>query len=54
MSSDKYQDMDILFLTIHKLLKIKRKITWDGDALYLSNIEKKPSKQASQFLTMIL
>lgn len=46
MSHERYENMDVLYLTIHKLLQIKRKINRDGEALYLSSIESKYQKKA--------
>lgn len=43
MSSGKYDGMDVIYLTIHKLLKIKRKIDKDGKELFQTNIDKNNS-----------
>ena len=39
-----YEDMDIVFLTIHKLLKIKRKINKDGVELFQTDIDRDSKK----------
>lgn len=41
---DVYEDMDIVFLTIHKLLKIKRKINKDGEELFQTDIDTESKK----------
>lgn len=41
---DIYEDMDIVFLTIHKLLKIKRKINKDGEELFQTDIDTENKK----------
>ena len=52
MCQDKYENMDTVYLTIHKLLKIKRKINKNGEELFHTEIDtesKKVTKAKSIF-----
>ena len=45
MTADKYQGMEVVYFSIHKLLKIKRKIDKDGKEQFVTNIDRENRNQ---------